>query len=67
MLKTLAEMPNEEIPTDNLSPITNIQCASVLGKIEKEAFLKRKAKIKISSMLCREIFNRKQIMDKNMR
>ena len=46
----------EDEASEHTTPITNIQKASALSKIDNEIFLKRKTKARISTMLCRQIF-----------
>ncbi len=57
----------EEEASEHTTPITNIQKASALSKIVNEIFLKRKTKARISTMLCRQIFQSKLQMNKKMR
>lgn len=56
MLESLAEdMQTEEAETDPVTPITNMQQAAVISRLEREG-VKRRVKTRIGTLLCREIF-----------
>ena len=60
MVQSLVNKPDEEdITTGQITPITNIQREAALTRIDQEAFIKRSGKARISTLLCREIFQRK--------
>jgi hypothetical protein len=67
MLQSLADKEDEDMPTGQITPITNMQKATIASRLDRESTMKRKAKSKISTLLCREIFQRKQEMEKEMK
>lgn len=50
-----------------VTPITNIQKQQVLSRLEAQVNLKQTHKSKINTLLCREIFENKQTMNRQMR